>query len=387
MIRVMHLITDLGAGGAQRSLVNLVNHSDAACFSHSVVSLTDQGALGEELISAGINVHSLGMRRGIPSPSAFIRLVRFLRELKPTILQCWLYHSNLMGLLAGKLVKIPRVIWGIHSSNQSPETYPLLTRGVVWLGAQVSRSPDCIALVSTAGMKLHKSWGYHSQSMVVIPNGIDMNLFRPDAGARNSVRAELGLAGETILIGFVARHHPMKDHATFFRAARHLNQAHPQVHFLLAGSEVTRENSSLSQLIRENGLEGVVHLLGPRKDIPRLTAAFDMATLCSWSEAFPIVVGEAMACGVPCAVTDAGDAATIVGSTGRVVPTRDPEALASAWAELIVMGADGRRILGEKARQRIKENYTLEKMVRAYESLYMRVADGTQFQTTHSVAS
>jgi len=281
-----------------------------------------------------------------------------------------MYHANLFGLLVGKMAGVPYIAWGIRSCNERLTSYRCTTRWVVRLGAWLSRLPDVIIVNSEAGKRVHENWGYDKSKTMVISNGFDLEAFKPDPAARRSVRTELGVGDNQFLIGLIARFHAMKDHATFFTAASLLGRRHPEIHFLLAGSGVSPENHEVARMARENGLAGFVHLLGSRYDISRLTAALDIACLSSWSEAFPNVVGEAMACGVPCVVTDVGDSAYIVGDTGRVVARRNPKALAAACVELIEMGAAERQALGQKARKRIEERFSLANMVRAYESVY-----------------
>ena len=176
-------------------------------------------------------------------------------------------------------------------------------------------------------------------------------ILRRTSSARSAVRQELGLPVDATLIGFIARFHPQKDHRTFLQAATILSEQVPDSQFVLVGRGVTVDNEELRGLIAAHGPRHGVHLLGERADIPRLTAALDIATCSSaFGESFPSVVGEAMACGVPCVVTDVGDAARIVGDTGRVVLPKDAAALAAAWSELIELGPDGRRELGLRAR-------------------------------------
>jgi glycosyltransferase involved in cell wall biosynthesis len=163
----------------------------------------------------------------------------------------------------------------------------------------------------------------------------------------------------------------MKDHTNFLHAAALLLKSYPDVHFVLVGREVHTENKVLKNLIQDLGISQHIHLLGERRDMNRLTAALDIACSASaYGEGFPNVIGEAMSCGVPCAVTDVGDSGWIVGNTGRVVPPRSPEALAHAWKELIVLGSEGREILGKAARARIIECFSLDSVVHQYESLY-----------------
>jgi len=370
MIRIVHLISGLNVGGAERDLGKLVQGSDGSRFQHVVVSMIEPGPVGKELAADGVEVHELGMRPGRPSPGGVLRLVKILRRIRPDVLHCWMYHANLLGLLAGKLAGVPHIVWGILCSDVDLGRYRPLTRWVVWLCARLSRLATIIIVNSQAGKKIHQAWGYDASKMVVIPNGFDVERFKPDAAARRSVRVELGVAKDTLLIGLIARFDPMKDHATFLKAAGLLCRSNPSVHFLLAGAGITQDNVAIREMVSENCLEGFVHLLGLREDIPRLTAALDIACLSSTGEGFPNVMGEAMACGVPCVVTAVGDAAYIVGDTGRVVPARIPEAMSAAWAELIEMGPTARHALGERARQRVEENFSLDNFVRRHIGWY-----------------
>jgi glycosyltransferase involved in cell wall biosynthesis len=172
----------------------------------------------------------------------------------------------------------------------------------------------------------------------------------------------------------IARYHPQKDHANFLRAAAKLDHGHLSIRFVLVGPGVDPNNTELLSIIEESKLVSRVHLLGQRSDIAEITAGLDVATLSSaWGEAFPNVIGEAMACGVPCVVTDIGDAASIVADTGLAVRPGDPEALAAGWARLLQLGFEGRTRLGTAARQRIVDHYRLPVITRRYQNLYSDV--------------
>jgi glycosyltransferase involved in cell wall biosynthesis len=175
----------------------------------------------------------------------------------------------------------------------------------------------------------------------------------------------------TILIGMVARYHPMKDHANFITAAAKLHHIHPEAHFILVGPEIDNTNIALIQLINDVGLNDHFHLLGERTDIAHISAGLDIASLSSaWGDAFPNVIGEAMACEVPCVATDIGDTAKIIDDTGIVVPPEDSDALYQAWETLIDMGVDGRARLGVAARQRIINFFSISEITHQYETLY-----------------
>ena len=179
----------------------------------------------------------------------------------------------------------------------------------------------------------------------MIPNCFDTDVFSPSEEARQTILQELGLSSSSTLIGLIGRYHPMKDHYNFIRAADHLSKSHSDVHFLLVGNKVDVDNKELTDFIKSRNLTSKFHLLGERKDINRLTASLDIASSSSYfGEGFPNVIGEAMACGVPCVVTDVGDSGWIIADTGLVIPPRDPEAMASAWRELLNTGQGVRSI-------------------------------------------
>lgn len=367
---IAHLITDLQSAGAENQLQQFVLASDRRRFQHVVISLLEGGTIAAELSAAGIEVHSLGMRRTFPSPFGMTRLIRLLRRLKPEVLHCWLYHPCIVGLLGERLAGVQRLIWSLRSANWGLHGYSLSTRAVVVGCARMSFLSDAIIVNSESSKAMHQGLGYKTTRMKVISNGIDGERFSPNSEAPASVREELGIARDAVLVGLVARYHPMKDHETFLRAAALVHRQCPQVRFVFAGKGMISDNQPLWRLVEQNGLQHAVRLLGSRRDIPRLTAALDVACLSSWSESFPNVVLEAMACEVPCVVTNVGDCSSIVGTTGRVVPPHDPLALAGAMVELVEMPSVERAALGQAARTRVLGEFTLQKTVSAYEQVY-----------------
>jgi glycosyltransferase involved in cell wall biosynthesis len=365
MATVLHLITGLETGGAEHTLARLVARLDGERHRSIVVSLTGLGAVGPMLEEAGISVFSLDIGRGRPDPRGVFRLVRLLRRVRPDVLQTWLYHADLLGLLARPAVPFCRLFWNIRCTES-------IEAGLVRrLLAARSHAPDAVVVNSRAGRRFHEAIGYRPRRWVFIPNGCDTQVFRFDPGARTSVRGELGIPDNAVAIGLPARFHPMKDHTTFLAAARLLASRRPESVFVLAGAGIDRANPVLRDAIAAQGLAARVHLLGERRDMARVYSALDIASLSSsFGEGCPNVVAEAMACGLPCAATNCGDAAELIGPAGRVVPVRDPAALAAAWEALCALGADGRRALGAAARGRIVDGYDLGRVAARYDALY-----------------
>src|SRR5713101_2806556 len=247
---ILNLITGLQSGGAESQLQQLVLHSDKSRFRHVVVSLQEGGSIAAELKASGVEVHSLRLKRGFPSPVGLVRLIRLLRRFKPDVLHCSLYHGCLAGILAARVAGSPRTIWSLRSANPELRGYNLLTRSVVRLCAKFSSQVDAIIANSQSCWTVHQELGYETARMRVIANGVDAQRFSPDPSARRAVLEELGLPQDSILIGLFARYNPMKDHATFLRASELVHRRCPQVRYLLAGSGITADNQPLMQLVR-----------------------------------------------------------------------------------------------------------------------------------------
>ena len=376
-VRVMHLITGLSTGGAETMLAKLVTRMDRQCFQSVVVSMTGPATIGREIMAAGIDVRDLKMRRGLPNPMALVRLLRLLRHERPHVVMTWLYHADLLGMIAAVLGASGRLIWNLRCSTIEPEYYRGFSGLILGLLARRSRVPVAVVVNSLAGRDAHAALGYAPRQWHLIPNGFDLSCFRPDAEARISVRDELSLPPDAPLIGFVARYEPIKDHASFLRAAARARESRQDMHFVLVGSDVDTANRSLNMLARDLGLTRNLHMLGRRSDVPRLTAAFDIACSTSLGEGFPNILGEAMACGVPPVVTDVGDCAAIVGEAGRIVPPGDPAAMAAAWLEVLALAPEQRQKLGQAARHRVEANFDLDSIVARYQDLLTETAVST----------
>jgi glycosyltransferase involved in cell wall biosynthesis len=370
--RIVFIITGLGTGGAEMMLLKLLQRLDRQRFEAHVVSLTSAGEIGAGIAALGIPVVPLGMRPGTLDPRYFFRLVRRLRRLQPDLVHTWMYHADLIGGVAARLAGVSAIAWCIRHSDFDQAKTSFSTRATVWLCARLSKwVPVRILSCSEQARAIHAAMGYALEKMVVVPNGFDLERFKPAAHARAALRAELGLAMDTPLVGLIGRFDPQKNHAGFFRAAGWLHRKMPRVHFVLAGQGIDGKNSELRQAVLRAGVGGNTHLLGLRGDMPSLMAALDLlASSSSFGEAFPNVIGEAMACGVPCVATDVGDSARIVGGTGRVVAKDDMAGLATALEALLASDESERTALGEQARARVAALFEIGQVVRRYEALY-----------------
>jgi glycosyltransferase involved in cell wall biosynthesis len=286
-----------------------------------------------------------------------------------------MYHADLLGGLAAKFAGNVPVSWGIRYSDPSAAGYGSFTSWTIKVCAGLSRwIPVRIVCCSEAARDSHLAFGYAKNKMVVIPNGVDLTVIKPDRAARVAFRSSVGISDEAPVVGLVGRFHPQKGHRDFIKAAQLLHDRCPSVHFVLCGEGITWGNETLASWIDEAGLRESFRLLGRRDDIPQVMASLDLAALSSaFGEGFPNVVSEAMGCGVPCVVTDVGHAAKIVGDTGMVVPPRDPVAMANAWERMLGLGQVRLAELGQSARQRIREHFALPAIVDRYQALFEEI--------------
>jgi glycosyltransferase involved in cell wall biosynthesis len=372
-LTVLHLISGLGHGGAESVLFRLVSHAQKD--KHIVLSMTDEGVFGDKLREVGVELHCLNMPSGKMRFSDFIRLGKKLKQLAPDVVQCWMYHADFIGGLVARLAGIKGVVWGIRNSGdnlaRSSRSSYVLARYFGWSSRLIPRR---IVVCAELAAKRHQAWGYQASKMRVIPNGYDLSRWQAvDAQTKKLGRERLGLSDNEELIGFVARWNPLKDHANLIQAFAQLLKQRPATKLLLIGEGLEEHNAALKSLLADNNLKigQQVILLGRRDDVPELMPLLDLHVLSSMAEGFPNVVAEAMACGVPNVVTDVGDAAFIVGDYGWVVPAQNSDALADAIATALDFLSTEQAVdFKLQCRQRVLDNFSLDKMVHAYERVW-----------------
>ncbi len=383
-MKVMHIITDLADGGAEGVLYRLVINEKTN--EHHIISLMGEGKYGSLLREAGVSVTTLDMPRGGISIVGVYRLWKTVRLWKPNVVQTWMYHADFLGGLVCRMAGVKPIVWGVRHSDLDPERSSRATIMIAKLSSRLSRFiPKRIAVCAHRAVLVHAGLGYAADRMVVIPNGYDLTRFVPDAGSRSRLRQELGVPDSMPLIGMVARSDPQKDHANLINALALLSQMMIPFRVILVGAGMTRDNQEVAGYISQCGLKDTVLLLGPRGDIPAVMNALDIHVLSSSSEAFPNVLAEAMACGTPCVTTDVGDAAFIVGNMGWVVPPRAPAELSVALAQAITEWKDEDTWSERKrmARERITDNFSIERMVKRYREVWADAINASQRKVTN----
>jgi glycosyltransferase involved in cell wall biosynthesis len=362
--KIVFITSDLFVGGgAEGMLARMVTAKLALADEIIVVSLLPGDSHSEHLRAVGVRVVQLDFARPLGVASGLHRLIKLIADARPQIVQGWMYHGDLVALIAvilsGRRRRV-RLIWGIRCSSMDLRRYGIGLRLAVRACAALSRLPDVVTANSTAGLKAHLNLGYRPRRAEVIANGIDVDRFKPDPRARAAARAELGLHASDIVLAHVARVDPMKDHQTLQAALTEL----PWVKALLIGAGT----ESLPRM--SNALA-----LGRRNDVERLLTAADIIVSSSaFGEGFSNALAEGMACGLPAVATDVGDARVILGDSGLVVPASNAPALAAAIRMLAQEPVPARVARGARARAHIVENFSMQRALIRFAALYESVA-------------
>jgi glycosyltransferase involved in cell wall biosynthesis len=332
-------------------LVALCGALQARGLPQHVVSLSPGGPNRAALERLGVPVHEVAPSGLIGPASSVLRLARLIRRLRPAMVQGWLYHGDLFAAAAHRLAgghRTTRLAWGLRNSDIDDARYGRLLA----IGRLLSGWPDLVVANSEAGADFHRRRGYRPRRSAVIPNGIDASRFRPDPAARAALRSALSIPEDAIVAVHAARLDPMKDHATLLAAAART----PAIRILLVGSGT----ETLT-------LPANATALGRRDDLERIYAAGDIVVSASaFGEGFSNAVAEGMAAGLVPVATRVGDAQAILGSLGRLVPPRDPAALAAALASLAVLSEADRLGTGVLGRQRIEAQFSVERMAERF---------------------
>ena len=377
-MRVLHIITGLGVGGTENMLERVLSQLDPRQVSSHVIALKEGGPMADSIAAHGIPVEVMGLDNFLPRMLMPLRLAQRIRRIAPDVIQTWLYHADLIGGIAARLARpfggaVP-VAWSVRQSVVNPDFLRPATWRVIRSAAIASHFiPQAIVVNATASIASHAALGYDAGKFLLIPNGFDSERFHPDSDARARLRRQLGIAPETILVGLAGRYDPHKDYPGFLAAARAISLQRPDIAFVACGEGVDRSNPNMARLLAGHGALPQLHLLGRQTDMPQFWAALDIAVSASVGEGFSNSIGEAMSCALPCVVTNVGDSASILANNGCVVPPGNAEALSQAILTLSAMPAEKRQTLGQRARARIQNEYSLTSAAQSFVNLWQNM--------------
>lgn len=380
-----HVIVGLNVGGAELMLNRLIHsHLPSVEYEHVVVSLTSLGSVGARLQAQGVEVQVLNLDSVWDVLPKLVKLIRILQQIRPDVVQTWMYHADLLGGLAARMAGIKNVIWGIRTTDVSAGG-ARATEVVRWLCARLSRwVPHTIVCAAEASRRVHVALGYRVDRMTVIPNGFDLPRLQATPEQVAALRFACGFSADMVVVGTLGRFNAAKDQLNFVRAAELLTRDYPIVQFLMVGRDCDAANAQLMGWIKDIGCADRFVLLGERSDVPVCLAAMDVFCLSSRTEAFPNVVGEAMAMRKACVVTDVGDAAYLLGECGVVVPKEDSAALVEGMSKLVGLSVADRDFLGAQAHARIATEFTMDRTRERFEAVYANVLSGQALQQVNN---
>lgn len=376
-MKISFLIRSLSVGGAERQLITLANGLTERGWDISVAVLYPGGALEAELDSR-VHIEPIGKRHRWEVATVLFRLWRWIRREKPDVLHSYLVVPNILTGFLGAVVPSVKVAWGVRASKLALDAYDRLTTLTERASAFFARGADLIIANSEAGRRYCLAAGYPGSRLTVIPNGIDTRRFVPDRNARARLRAAWNIGARETLIGLVGRLDVMKGHEMFLRAAARFSQRHDKARYVCIGDGRESVRTGLRAVAETLGVADRILWLPAGQDMPAVYNALDI--ICSSSvfgEGFPNVLGEAMACGVPCVATRVGDSDYVVGDTGEIVPPADPEAICLAWERMLTRIAREGEYLSRRCRERILACFTHEHLLdRTTEALERLVQQG-----------
>ena len=371
-MKVVHIITGLGDGGAEHALFKICKYDISN--KHFVISLKGPGKYFSLLNKLGIKVYCLNVN--FFSIIKFISFIKLLRFLKPDIVQTWLVHADFIGGIAARLAGINNIFWNIRYSNIKIGKAKLTTVIIIKILSILSYFiPKFIITVSKKAKKIYEKIGYNGKIIKFIPNGYDLSILKINKHQKTNFKKKIKIKKEIPLIGKVARFDPQKDHLNLLSALSLIRSKNINFLCVLVGFNMNKKNINLMSDIKRLKLTNHVKLLGQNDDISEVMNGLDLHILSSsYGEGFPNVVAESMACGTPCVVTDVGDSGLVVGKTGWIVPPKNPVKLARAIENaLYEKGSNKWNKRCNKARLRIMQNFSIGNMIKLYDKSWNRV--------------
>lgn len=370
MIKIVHIITGLGSGGAENMLLKLLLNSDSGKYYHEVISLIDKGTVGPMIEEAGFKVHEINISL-INIIHSVVKMAKICKSFD--IVDTWLYHADFIGIIISKLLLKKKLIWNIRHSNLSRKDNKIYTFLLIRLNAFLSKYVDIVTYNSNEALINHENSGYSGKTSEVTYNGFDLKKFKFDKLVREQLRKNIGIYENARVLVTVGRWYTQKDYPTLLKAIYEIKKEYDNFILIMCGVNLDTNNYELMSLIKRYNLTNTIYLLGKRTDINRILTASDIYVSSSLGESFSNAIGEAMACQLPCVVTDVGESKNIVGNTGIVCEPRNPEALSQGLFRLLNYSDLELERLGKEARKRIEQLYDIKSIARKIESIYDRL--------------
>ncbi len=368
-IRILHIISGLGDGGAEANLYNFICHTKSEI--NYVISLKDKGKYGPLLENKGIKVFYINFSNRISFLKKFISLYKLIKKLKPDIVQTWLYHADLIGGCAAYLAKSKNIIWGIHhtslESRFNKKSIILISKLNSFLSNII---PKKIVVCAEKSMNEHIKKGFNKNKFIVIRNGLDLNKFKSSESMRRKYREKIKINQSELLLGTVARFNPIKDIPTLIKVIKKLKSSGLNFKYLFVGENMDLDNKTLVNMIEKSNLKDTIKLIGQEESISSVMNAIDLHILSSKSEAFPMVILESLACGTPSISTNVGDVSRIIKNKKFLVDKENYLSLYNAINEFLNLELEEKEKISKEGIDHIKFNFSIEKMTKEYLKVY-----------------
>jgi len=368
-MKIVHIITGLNTGGAESMLEKLVIESVKHKASHIVVSLMDEGTIGPS-IAKNSTLYCLGMRSGQSTIKSFWKLYKFISKESPDVIQGWMYHGNLAAFIINLFFR-KKLTWNIRCSIQDLDSLKTTTRYLVYLSKYLSLWVDKIVFNSKLSMEQHEAIGFNKEKSLLIENGFNIAKFKPYEGDEFDIKKSLDISTDAIIFGHVARYHPIKNHIV--DDFKSVISKYPNSYCIMIGRDVEPSNIELYEAIERTGKAQHYFMLGECKNLVEFYSQFDFLISSSLSEGFPNVLGEAMACGTPCIVSDAGDSRVVVGKYGFSYPVQDRGLFLNAIDQAYETTETEYKALSKACRKRIVDEFSIESIYQKYSKYYMEL--------------
>jgi len=370
--KILHIISGLGKGGAENVLYRL--SSEDTKFDHEILNLGTERFYVKKFENKRIKVNNLGIKSNQFNPFLIFKVIKIIKNVNPHIIQTWMYHSDLLGGLAAKLAGFQNIIWCVRNSTVDKQFTKLTTRIVINMCSFFSKYiPKKIINCSINSNHLHQGMGYPKNKCIVISNGVNTNIFKPDHNLRSNTKNKLGLK-DKFVIGFVARWDKQKDIDTFIHSLKIFKkEIHNGWHVIMVGSNLDNKNLKLITKLKTEKLHEHVSLLGFMNNLVPIYNSMDVCVLTSsYGEGFPNAIIEAMSCEVCCISSDIGDSKHIIEDNDFIFSIRDVERLKNIFISSFknIKDKDNWELKKKQARKRVIENFSLSKMIENYQKIW-----------------
>ena len=370
MKKIVHIISGLKSGGAERSLFNVCNFNISDYFIQSVICLGDKAVYGDKLEELGVEVYYLNFKNS-NKLYAFLNFKNIIKKLSPDIIQGWMTHGNFASVLAYFILSgRPSLFWNIRQTVYKLKHEYILTRFLFLINILLSRIPNGIISNANISIKQLIKFGYKNDSFILIPNGFDTNYWKPDHNLRQIERNKLKFNDNDFVIGYVGRYHPMKNIKLLLESFHKLSQQNSKVKLVIVGQNLNNYNINEKSIIDMIPLKQIL-IIDITEDVKKYYNIFDLLILCSaWGEGFPNVLGEAMSSELCCISTPVGDTPDILEDVGYLVPLDDVDFLIEKVKNCMDNPEELNK-LGRKARIKILNQYSMEKTINSYLNIYL----------------